>query len=317
VITVVGEALIDLVPGESPGSFLARPGGSPFNVAIGLARLGQPTALMARLADNALGRILRQQAAAEGLDLSAAPRASEPTTLAVVSLDAAGGASYDFYLDGTADWQWTAAETERVPAATSVLHFGSLAAWTPPGDALVLALAARMRERALISYDPNVRPALLVEPARAQPPVERAVALAHVVKASAEDVAWLYPGLGAADVAQRWLGLGAQVVVVTDGGNGSTARTAAGVVVQRPARPVTVADTVGAGDAFTAGMLAAALRTGLADAGRIGEASPAQLTDVLDFAATVAALTCARPGADPPRLAEVEDVLVRSPGGAA
>ena len=114
-LTVIGEALIDLVPGEAPLAYRASPGGSPYNVAIGLARLGQDTALMARLADNAFGRILRDRAEAEGMDLDAAPHASEPTTLAVVSLDADGHANYDFYVDGTADWQWTATETSRMP----------------------------------------------------------------------------------------------------------------------------------------------------------------------------------------------------------
>ena len=169
-VTVIGEALIDLVPGDTPLAYRASPGGSPYNVAIGLARLGQDTALMARLADNAFGRILRDRAVAEGIDLAAAPHAAEPTTLAVVSLDAEGHASYDFYFDGTADWQWTAAETSRMPESTAVLHFGSIASWTAPGSASVIDLARRMRDRGdvLVSYDPNVRPGLLGGP-RARP----------------------------------------------------------------------------------------------------------------------------------------------------
>ena len=102
-ITVIGEALIDLVPRDHPQTYHAVPGGSPYNIAIGLARLGHRTALMARLADNALGRILRDRTQAEGIDLRAAPHAGEPATLAVVSLDASAQASYDFYLNGTAD----------------------------------------------------------------------------------------------------------------------------------------------------------------------------------------------------------------------
>ena len=142
-ITVIGEALMDLVPGDHPQTYHAVPGGSPYNIAIGLARLGHRTALMARLADNALGRILRDRAQAEGIDRRAAPHAGEPATLAVVSLNASAQASYDFYLNGTADWQWTAQETGRAPDTTAVLHFGSIASWTPPGDARILALAAK------------------------------------------------------------------------------------------------------------------------------------------------------------------------------
>ncbi len=194
-VTVIGEALIDLVPGDEPRSFTACPGGSPYNVAIGLARLGHKTALMARLAGNAFGRLLRERAAAEGIRLDAAPRASEPTTLAVVSLDAEARASYDFYLEGTADWQWTAEETGLVPETTAVLHFGSIASWTPPGDEHILGLANRMRGRGdvLVSYDPNIRPRLLQDRDHGQRMVERSVRLAHLAKASAEDVAWLYP----------------------------------------------------------------------------------------------------------------------------
>ncbi|HEU5334023.1 MAG TPA: PfkB family carbohydrate kinase [Actinocrinis sp.] len=119
-LTVLGEAVIDLVPHGEPGGYRARPCGSPFNVAVGLARLGHRTALMARLADNAFGRQLRAYGAREGLDLTPAPHAAEPTTLAVISLDEQARAEYDFYLDGTADWQWTAAEAARVPADTAV-----------------------------------------------------------------------------------------------------------------------------------------------------------------------------------------------------
>ncbi len=150
---------------------------------------------MARLADTAFGRILRDHARAEGVDLRAAPRAAQPATLAVVSLDDQARASYDFYFDGTADWQWTAQETARAPQQTAVLHFGSIASWTPPGDELIIGLARRLRDRGdvLISYDPNVRPGLLGEVRHGQQVVERAVRLAHLVKASSDDVAWLYP----------------------------------------------------------------------------------------------------------------------------
>jgi fructokinase len=304
-LTVVGEALIDLVPHGDPDSFRARPGGSPFNVAIGLARLGHRTALMARLADNAFGRILRRHAAAEGIDLSSAPHATEQTTLAVVSVDADAQASYDFYHQGTADWQWTDAETARVPADTAVLHLGSVASWTPPGDLPILAAASRLRHsgRALVSYDPNIRPALLGEPERARPLVERAVAVAHIVKASREDVEWLYPG-GIVEAGARWLGLGALLVVITDGADGARLfrpGTAPGTApLTRPGRKASVVDTVGAGDAFTAGLLSALVRRELHTPELVVRASDEDLAAALDDAILVSALTCERIGADPP-----------------
>ena len=185
---------------------------------------------MARLADTAFGRILRDHAQAEGIDLGAAPRAAQQATLAVVSLDAAARASYDFYLDGTADWQWTAEETARVPDGTAVLHFGSLASWTPPGDDQVLGLARRLRDRGdvLVSYDPNIRPGLLADHRHGQRVVERAVGLAHLVKASTEDIAWLYPGQSPGQVARDWLRLGAGAVVITSASDGAEAFTGQG-----------------------------------------------------------------------------------------
>ncbi|OLE28499.1 MAG: carbohydrate kinase [Catenulispora sp. 13_1_20CM_3_70_7] len=305
VVTVIGEALIDLTPHDGPGApgmYRARPGGSPFNVAVGLARLGHHTVLMARLADDTFGRILRGHAAAEGIDLAYAPHATEPTTLAVVSLDADARASYDLYFQGTADWQWTAAETARVPDDTAVLHVGSIASWTPPGDERIYALtaASHARGQVLISYDPNVRPRLLGEPGRARLLVERYASVAHIVKASSEDVGWLYPGTDIEQVGARWIELGTIVVVITDGAEGAHLFRAGSAPMHRPGRRVHVVDTVGAGDAFTAGLLDALLRQGLQRPDLVRRSSPAVLSAALDNAILISALTCERVGADPP-----------------
>jgi fructokinase len=308
VVTVIGEAIVDLLPAAQPRTFRAVPGGSPYNVAVGLARLGQRATLMARLADTAFGRILSDHAGAEGIDLSAAPRASEQATLSVVSLDDSGRASYDFYLDGTADWQWTADETGRAPGDTAVLHFGSLASWTPPGSDRVGDLARRMRDRGvLVTYDPNVRPSLLGDHRHGQRVVERAIGLAHVAKASTDDVAWLYPGRAVHEVAERWLGLGAAVVVITDSADGAWAVTAAepGGVVHRPALDVEVADTVGAGDSFTAGLIGSLIGRGLHEPGSLARCPAEQLSGALDDAIIVASLNCERHGNDPPTAADV------------
>jgi fructokinase len=305
-ITVIGEALIDLVPGEEPDSVRARPGGSPYNVAFGLARLGHPTALMARFSDTALGAILRRRALSAGLRLDAAPVVREPTTLAVVSLDADAQASYDFYVEGTADWNWTPFELSRLPAQTRVLHFGSLASWLPPGGDRILDLAKVVRARGdvLVSYDPNLRPPLLGHPDRARPIVERRVAVAHVSKASREDVAWLYPGRSWGWVAAHWLELGAGLVVITGGADGSEAFTPSGITVHRPAPAVAVVDTVGAGDAFTAGLLGALVRRRIHRPEALGAATADSLAGILDEAIAIATITCTRVGADPPTATE-------------
>ena len=306
-ITVIGEAIIDLLPAGPPRMFQAVPGGSPYNVAVGLARLGHHATLMARLAETAFGRILRDHAEAEGIDLRAAPRAAEPSTLAVVSLDPSARASYDFYVDGTADWQWTAEETGRVPEGISVFHFGSIASWTPPGDARIHELAHRLRGRGdvLITYDPNVRPGLLADHRHGQRVVERALRLAHLAKASTDDVAWLYPDQAPDEVARHWLELGATVVVITSSADGAYAYTAQGWSVRRPALDVAVVDTVGAGDSFTAGLIGSLLRRGQHPPADLARCPPDQLSGALDDAILVASLNCERRGNDPPTAADV------------
>ena len=302
VLTVIGEALIDLVPGARPGQYQAKPGGSPFNVAVGLARLGHRTILMARLADNAFGRLLRAHAVAEGLDLEPAPHAAEPTTLAVVDLDSSAQASYDFYVEGTADWQWTDAELARIPREASMLHVGSLASWTSPGDLRIHAVAAALRraDQMVISYDPNVRPDLLGEPARARPLIERFGGVAHIVKASREDIDWLYPGASPEQVSGRLLDLGALLVVITDGPRGAQLYRAGSAPVSCPGRQVQVADTIGAGDAFTAGLLGGLSRRGLLAPGDLLRWPTDLLAATVEEAVLISALTCERVGADPP-----------------
>jgi len=307
-ITVIGEALIDVLPGQQARTFSALPGGSPYNVAIGLARLGQRVCLMARLSGDAFGGILRDQAAAEAIELAAAPRAAEPTTLAVVSLDADAAASYYFHRHGTADWQWTAEEIARAPAQTAVLHFGSIASWTPPGDAQILGLARRMRNRGdlLVSYDPNIRPDLLTDQHHARRRVERALERAHLAKASTEDIAWLYPGAPADEVARRWLGLGAALVVITGSARGADAFTARGGSLHRPARQISVVDTIGAGDSFTAGLIGSLIEHGRHSPAQLSNCPESELSAVVDDAILVAALNCQRRGNDPPTAADLQ-----------
>ena len=304
---MIGEALVDLVPDEATGGHRATPGGSPLNVAVGLARLGNRTSLMARFGDDDYGRLLRDAAAAEGINLSSAPRATERASVATASLDAHAQATYEFDIKGTADWQWTAAELRRLDPATEVLHFGSLASWTLPGSARIGELVDECRAGGgvLISYDPNMRPAVIGARERAIELVEQSVRRAHVVKASREDVEWLYPGLALDDVAERWGGLGADLVVVTDGADGASAYRRSGARLRRPGRAVTVVDTIGAGDAFTAGLLTGLVRRGVHGDRRLEGISDDTLAEIVDEAVLVAAITCERAGADPPRLDEL------------
>jgi fructokinase len=299
VLTVIGEALIDFIGEQDGVHYAARPGGSPLNVAVGLARLGNPTAMMARLSGGALGDRLRTHATGNGVDLAWAPVATEAASLAVVSLDDAGHAAYDFYVDGTADRQWRDDELQQ-PPDTTVVHTGSLATWIEPGASRIAAMLERS-ENLLVSFDPNARPRLMGAGARER--IERFVALAHVVKASDEDLNWLYPDSTPEEVAQDWLARGPGVVVVTLGGAGCVAFTAGGEVIRRPAVDVTMVDTVGAGDSFMAALLDGLVRGGWATPALLADAD---LVSVIERASRAAGLTCQRPGADPPTLTELD-----------
>jgi fructokinase len=311
IVAVAGEVLTDLVPAGEDGLFHAVPGGSPANVAVGLSRLGVTARMLARLGPDALGRRLRSHLEVNGVRLDRAVTAEEPSSLAVVSLGPDGAAEYDFRVDGTADWQWTDDElAEAVDDDVDALHVGSLAMLVEPGAAALHRLVERVRPAATISYDPNVRPALMGDRSAAAARVERLVALADVVKASTDDLAWLYPGVRPVDVARDWLAAGPSLVVVTRGGDGVLAAGRAAGELHRPAVPVVVRDTVGAGDAFMAGLLHGLSDRGLLGAGnrgRLAELKADVAVDLLDDAALVAALTCARSGADPPTSAELRE----------
>jgi fructokinase len=307
-LTMLGEAVVDLVA-EGDRRFVAHPGGSALNVAVGLGRLGQPVSLAARLSGDTFGELFRAHVADSGVDPRHLVDAAEPSTLAVATVDSHGVARYDFWAAGTADWQWTDAELAAVvDDDPDALHTGSLVLELQPGASRVVALLERLAAggRTTISYDPNVRTARLgpVEAGRAA--VERVVALAHLVKVSAEDLAWLYPGEEPVVAATRWSAAGPELVVVTLGADGAVALGPDRRAVHRDAPPVDVVDTVGAGDAFSAGLLEALAERGALGRGKAGLAG-VDLPAVLDRATLVATLTCGRPGADPPTLVEVAE----------
>lgn len=313
-ITVVGEALIDLISSES-GTYRSVPGGAPANTAVALARLGVPSSLLARMSTDRFGQQLRAYVGSRGVSTRDIVVSDEPTTLAIATLDETGRATYDFYVKGTVDWQWRPEELPD-PLADDVtaIHVGSLAMAMPPGAAVVEEWVARQRGRAVISYDPNIRPALAGTPASARERVERQVALADLVKVSDEDVYWLYeqdPATGSADllveVGRSWLRRGPSLITITCGGDQTLV-----LVRDREDRPLSVApepvdvvDSIGAGDAFCAGLLDALGQAGALGADgreRLAALTDAQLTVCVAHAHRVAAHTCRRVGADPGEL---------------
>ncbi|MDA8292112.1 MAG: carbohydrate kinase [Actinomycetota bacterium] len=314
-ILVCGEAVLDLQrrPGREPEAgaacFVAHPGGSPANTAVALARLGAPVGMCARLSASALGGLLRSHLESSGVDLRHCVEVPDPASLAFVDLDPSGAASYSFYVEGAADWGWRPGELPTdLPPDVTVLHTGSIASMRAPGRDAILEWLRHERRGRAVSFDPNVRPALVGTREDALRSVESSVGTADLVKASDEDVAWLYPGVGVQDVVDRWLDLGTSAVVVTAGSAGSEAFVR-GARVARAARRVEVVDTVGAGDSFAAGLLRFLTREGLVGELRAGSLGSDALAASLDYAGAVAALTCTRAGADPPREDEVEHLL--------
>jgi fructokinase len=302
---VVGEALVDLVGLRGGRTFVAHPGGSPANVALGLARLGQSVTLKTRLGGDAFGQMIAAHLRDSGVRVEGGSTEDTSTSLAVAAL-AAGIATYDFRI------AWDIGELAPLPIETRCLHTGSLATVLAPGRASVEDLLERehRRGRVTISYDPNLRPALLGAPLETQPDVERLVALSDVVKVSDEDLRWLYPDRHDVDVAREWLGMGPALVVVTGGGEGVFAVTPE-FQLHRPAIPVDLVDTVGAGDSFTSGLLDALCRADLVGGTRrdaLAAIDESTLVSVVDAAALIAGITVSRPGADPPTRAEVETV---------
>jgi fructokinase len=300
---VVGEALVDLVGQRGSRTLVAHPGGSPANVALGLARLGDPVTLVTRLGRDGFGEMVSAHLKASGVRVDGGPDAGVKTSLAVASL-AAGAATYDFRIE------WDIGDLAPLPVEARCVHTGSLATALAPGAAQVTNLLERERERGrvTISYDPNVRPALLGSPEEARPGIEHLVSLSDVVKVSDEDLHWLYPDRRDEDVARDWLALGAPIVVVTRGGKGVFAVTAH-LELDRPATPIDLVDTVGAGDSFTSGLLDGLRRADLVGGERreaLARIDESSLLSVLDEASLIASITCSRPGADPPTWAEVE-----------
>src|SRR3954447_1737735 len=305
---VVGEALVDLVGQRGGRTLAAHAGGSPANVALGLARLGNPVTLKTRVGRDAFGAMVRDHLEASGVVVDAGPGDDKVSTTIAIATLAAGIASYDFRIE------WDVASLVPLPVETRCLHTGSLGTVLPPGAANVIDLMERehARGRVTVSYDPNVRPALMGEAATARPSVERLVGLSDVVKVSDEDLRWLYPDRPDEEVAKVWLASGPALVVVTRGGAGVYA-VSRGVELRRPAIRIDLVDTVGAGDSFTSGLLDGLRRADLIGAARrdaLAAIDEATLADVVDDAAQIAAITCSRPGADPPTRAQLDGVPV-------
>ena len=301
VVVVTGEALIDLVLAHD-GSLDGHPGGGPYNVARTIGRLEQPVTYLGRLSTDGFGRRLRSELDADGVGLDAVVPTDTPTTLALAELDANGAARYEFYDVGTSAPGLTLeAATAALPEDIGTLYVGTLGLVFEPMATTLEAIVREVGDGTLVALDPNCRPSMIDDPAAYRARLGRLLARTDVVKASEDDLAWLAPGSDVVSAARGLITHDGAVAVVTLGARGALVVTPDEVrELRSPA--VEVVDTIGAGDAFMGGFLAHWRGRGF------GRAELARLDDVeaaAAFACRVAAITCARAGADPPRLEEL------------
>ncbi|MFI6297786.1 carbohydrate kinase [Nonomuraea sp. NPDC050790] len=296
-IAVLGECVADaFAEGAGRGELALRvlPGGGPANTAVALGRLGSDTRFLGRISGDVFGRLFLERLAGAGVDVSAVVAAAEPSTLAVASLDDAGRAVYSFHAEGAADFQWSPGELRlELLGGVSCLHTGSLALVKEPGAGEVAGFVADAAPYVTISVDPNVRPSLAGRAAY----LARLPGHADILRLSEEDLDFLLPGTSLEAACDGWHEQGVRLVVVTRGPEGALV-SLGGERAAVPGVPVEVVDTVGAGDAFTAGLLHR-LRDHLG--GRLDGLDLGTARAAAAFGAQVAALTCTVAGADLPR----------------
>jgi fructokinase len=300
-LLVVGESLVDII--RRGGDDDVRPGGSPLNVSVGLQRLDVPTALHSSFGADAHGLTIAQHLEASGVSVTPGTARDRPTSVALAVIGPDGGACYTFSV------VWDPAPLEIASETIDAVHVGSVGTALEPGATTVEGLLRELRPTTVISFDPNVRPQLMGSAEAALPRVERFVALADVVKASDEDLAWLYPATTIPEIMAHWLALGPALVVVTHGSDGAHALARSGPV-RVPALRADVIDTIGAGDSFMSGLLAGLSDLGLLRGDRrenLRAIAASDVAEVLQFAARCAAITVSRLGADPPTRRDLAD----------
>lgn len=306
-IVSCGEALIDFVPivgADGAPGYRPCPGGSPFNVAIAVSRLGAPAGFLGRISTDFFGDLLVRTLHANHVDTGLVVRQDQPSTLGFVSLDQ-DEPHYAFFSNGAADRSLVAEDLPAaLPDAVRCLQFGSISLMQEPAATTLEGLMRRERGRRLLALDPNVRPGLIPDRDAYRRRLEGWIAMADLVKVSRADLEWLYPGAGSEAVAARWRDSGPMLVVVTEGADGALAAGPAGLVRTR-GRRIAVVDTVGAGDTFHGGLLSWLDRHRLLDRDALPGTTADQIAAALDFANRAAEITCGRQGNDPPTLGEM------------
>jgi len=297
-VWVCGEVLIDLIPDGTERKAVV--GGGPANTAKALAKLGIDAQFIDGISTDKYGQMALKQLHKYGVLLDFVKFSDKPTCLAIVSLNKAGGASYEFVIDGTATFDFAATWLpDPVVNKPSLLHIGTLVTAIEPAASVLFEWAKQVAKVSPIVFDPNIRPAVMSDRAEYVKQVERWVSVSSSVKVSDDDIYWLYPGVELDKVANKWLSMGPELVVVTFGDKGLTGyRKNEKVAVD--AKKVVVADTVGAGDTVGAILVEAIIEDGL------DKLKGMRLSVMLDRAAKAAAITVSRTGALPPSKAEIK-----------
>jgi fructokinase len=302
-IALAGEALIDFT-GSGHLAFQGHCGGSPLNAAVACARLGQPTAYLTQLSTDLFGEQLLQHLQGNGVDTRFVQRSSAPSTVAFVERGPQTN-RYAFYSRGSADSGWSPDSLPELPGSCRFLHFGSISLLQDPAAEVISRLIAANAGQRIIVFDPNVRLSLIDDLPAYRQKVGQWMRDTDLLKLSDEDVAALMPGVTQADAANTWLRAGVHAVVITCGGDGATLYRKGHDLLPVTAPRVDVADTIGAGDTFTASLSVALLAQGVETADDLKALDDARWQRVMLFAATAAALNCAREGANPPSLEQV------------
>lgn len=309
---VCGEALFDVFLGDDEGDhgslqFNARAGGSPFNVAIGIARLGGRASLLTSIATDMLGRRLVKILQREAVSTDYLLRAERRTTLSMVSVDESGQPEYIFYGEGSADCSVQGSDLPKVGAEILGIHFGSYSLVVRPVADAFASLVAQNGDR-FVSLDPNVRPTIEADLDIWRQRVDEYIEYADLLKISAEDMDFLYPGVPCENKIVDWLDRGVKLAVITDGANECAAWTKSGDSLRKPIFKIDVVDTVGGGDSFQAALLAQlASKDSSKQAAENLDAE--SLDDLITYALAAASITCSRRGADLPSADDVQALI--------
>ena len=300
-----GEALIDFVPSENL-QYTPRPGGSPYNFAIAVSRLGVPAGFLGKISEDFFGDMLLENLASENVDISFVKRSKRLSTLAFVKLQENAEPRYAFYCENTADRNLAEVDIPvLLPAEVKCVEFGSISLLLEPAAGAIKSFVKREAGKRAIAFDPNIRPLLITDKKKYIKEVEELAGLSTIVKVSSEDLNWLYPERDIDEIVSDWLAEGAGTVVVTLGEKGAFLKTAS-FSVNVPGINVDVSDTIGAGDTFHAAFLAKAYSLGILDKNFAENIDKDTAEEILGFAVKAAGINCSRVGADPPALEDME-----------